>query len=155
MSFLRGCVPISSIRVCHQSSIMRFHSTMYSSRLWHFGLDQRRNKTWETTTVLTKGWFVFVKGGGARVMAASEMPRPCVRNVVQAQGKPPVSKSSLTCAHSCGQYFVKSIRTVTTQDQSQKAKRDDCDNMQWRQSLNCGSDLHWSKRAKCTFLHSN
>ena len=62
--------------------------------------------------------------GGARVMAASEMPRPCVRNIEQAQGKPPVSKSSLTCAHSCGQYFVKSIRTVTTQDQSQKAKRD-------------------------------
>jgi hypothetical protein len=28
-----------------------------------------------------------------------------------------------TCS---GQYFVKSIRTVTTQDQSQKAKRDNC-----------------------------
>ena len=38
-------------------------------------------------------------GGGARVKAACEMPRPCVRNVEQAQGKPRVSKSSLTSAH--------------------------------------------------------
>jgi len=61
-------------------------------------------------------------GGGVRVKAACEMPRPYVRNVEQAQGRPQVSKSSLTFALSWGQYFVKSIRTVTTQDQSQKAK---------------------------------
>lgn len=30
--------------------------------------------------------------GGARVKAACEMPRPCVRNIVQAQGKPPSRK---------------------------------------------------------------
>jgi len=40
----------------------------------------------------------FVCGGVARVKAACEMPRPCVRNVEQAQGKPPGSKSSLTFA---------------------------------------------------------
>ena len=35
-------------------------------------------------------------GGGARVKAVREMPRPCVENVVQAQGKLLFSKSSLT-----------------------------------------------------------
>ena len=39
------------------------------------------------------------RGGVARVKAACEMPRPCVANVEQAQGKHLVSKSSLTSAH--------------------------------------------------------
>jgi len=41
----------------------------------------------------------FFGGGVARVKAACEMPRPCLANVEQAQGKHLVSKSSLTSAH--------------------------------------------------------
>jgi len=35
-------------------------------------------------------------GWGCTVKAVREMPRPCVENIVQAQGKLLVSKSSLT-----------------------------------------------------------
>jgi hypothetical protein len=38
----------------------------------------------------------FFWGGGCTVKAVSEMPRPCVEDVVQAQGNLLVSKSSLT-----------------------------------------------------------
>ena len=53
------------------------------------------NEPFTGTPPITKGGL----GVGARVKAACEMPRPCVRNVEQAQGKPRVSKSSLTSAH--------------------------------------------------------
>ena len=53
------------------------------------------------------------------IKAASEMPCPCVQNLQQATGKLPVSKINLTSDLHAGHNFVKSYRTVTTQDQSQ------------------------------------
>ena len=38
-------------------------------------------------------------GVGCTSRGGCEMPQPCVKNVEQAQGKLPVSKSSLTCDH--------------------------------------------------------
>lgn len=61
--------------------------------------------------------------GGVQCKAVREMPRPYVDSVEQAQVTVPVSKSSLTTTTSGGQQFVKTIRTVTTQDQSQQAKK--------------------------------
>ena len=44
-----------------------------------------------------EGWGEgLVKRGCARVKAVREMPRPCVKDIVQAQGILPVSKSRLT-----------------------------------------------------------
>eukprot|EP00979_Chaetoceros_neogracilis_P014863 scaffold4964_cov123-Chaetoceros_neogracile.AAC.1 len=50
-------------------------------------------------------------GGGARVKAACEMPRPCVRNVEQAQGKP--RNSYYTRSKPKGEefYFFESVRS--------------------------------------------
>ena len=39
--------------------------------------------------------------GGARVKAVREMPRPCVKDVEQAQGIPRGAKSSLTSDVQC------------------------------------------------------
>ena len=65
-------------------------------------------------------------GGGARVVAAYEMPRPCVRDVKQASLISLMAKNYTNIVQdSVLQHEVSRVRTVTTQDQSQKAKRDD------------------------------
>ena len=38
-------------------------------------------------------------GVGCTSRGGCEMPQPCMKNIEQAQGKLPVSKSSLTCDH--------------------------------------------------------
>ena len=64
-------------------------------------------------------------GGGARVVAAYEMPRPCVRDVKQASLISLMAKNYTNIVQdSVLQHEVSRVRTVTTQDQSQKAKRD-------------------------------
>ena len=79
------------------------------------------------------GWMgcVEVEGQGVerggRIVAASEMLRPSVGHFQQAEVMPRGCKKQFNSVTPRGrQYFVKSIRTVTTQDQSQQAKRDDC-----------------------------
>lgn len=67
----------------------------------------------------------FGGGGGARVVAAYEMPRPCVRDVKQASLISLMAKNYTNIVQdSVLQHEVSRVRTVTTQDQSQKAKRD-------------------------------
>ena len=59
-------------------------------------------------------------GGGARVKAVCEMPRPCVGIVLQAKEETPVYKKWLNIdAFNERNYHVNDNRTVTTQDQSQ------------------------------------
>ena len=58
-------------------------------------------------------------------MAAYEMPRPCVRDVKQASLISLMAKNYTNIVQdSVLQHEVSRVRTVTTQDQSQKAKRD-------------------------------
>ena len=60
------------------------------------------------------------EGGGARVKAVCEMPRPCVGIVLQAKEETPVCKKWLNIdAFNERNYHVNDNRTVTTQDQSQ------------------------------------
>ena len=69
-------------------------------------------------------------GGGARVVAAYEMPRPCVRDVKQASLISLMAKNYTNIVQdSVLQHEVSRVRTVTTQDQSQKAKRDACSHL--------------------------
>jgi len=51
---------------------------------------------------MTLGWGIAGVKWGARSRAASEMPRPCVECVVQAQGTFRGPKSSLTSDPRCG-----------------------------------------------------
>ena len=82
------------------------------SMLYHFGI------------IFGKFILGFVTGGG-RIVAASEMLRPSVNYIQQAEVITRGFKKQFNSVTTRGcQYFVKSIRTVTTQDQSQKAKRD-------------------------------
>ena len=97
-------IPLSSRNVAqlHYTSIR-----IYSRTISYFGMC----KYGRTTADVASGilhvkrtnhdgvGFVWGVVGVARVKAACEMPRPCVRNVEQAQGKPRDSKSSLTCAY--------------------------------------------------------
>ena len=59
-------------------------------------------------------------GRGGRIVAASEMLRPSVAHFQQAEVMHRICKKEFNSVMPRGhQYFVKSIRTVTTQDQSQ------------------------------------
>ena len=44
-------------------------------------------------------WVWVGYGGGCTSRGGCEMPRPCLKDVEQAQGNPRFSKSSLTCDH--------------------------------------------------------
>ena len=63
------------------------------------GVDEMEGWLWVIVLYLYNKLGVGVCGlywGGAQVKTVREMPRPCLEDIVQAQGNLPVSKSSLT-----------------------------------------------------------
>ena len=75
------------------------------------------------------------------------MPWPSVEYIEQAQEVLRVAKNSLTRVYRSRQTIVKWFRTVTTQDQSQKAKRDDSN--LWKKS----SEMFWKPNSRIEARH--